>query len=163
MAGADIDESAMSELVAMQPSFFVEVSALLTAERLPAWRAWARWRVINSLAPYLSSAFVDENFRFYGTVLSGTPQLRERWKRGVALVEGSLGEAVGRIYVDRHFSPVAKERMDALVANLIEAYRRSITNLDWMTEETKDAGAGQAVQVPAAHRVPDASGGTTAS
>ena len=138
MAGADIDESAMSELVAMQPSFFVEVSALLTAERLPAWRAWARWRVINSLAPYLSSAFVDENFRFYGTVLSGTPQLRERWKRGVALVEGALGEAVGRIYVDRHFSPVAKERMDALVANLTEAYRRSITDLDWMTAETKD-------------------------
>jgi putative endopeptidase len=138
MAGADIDESAMSELVAMQPSFFVEVSALLTPERLPAWRAWARWRVINSLAPYLSSAFVDENFRFYGTVLSGTPQLRDRWKRGVALVEGSLGEAVGRIYVDRHFSPVAKERMDALVANLIEAYRRSITDLDWMTAETKD-------------------------
>jgi putative endopeptidase len=137
MAGAEIDESAMSELVAMQPSFFAEVSALLTQERLPAWRAWARWRVINSLAPYLSRAFVDENFRFYGTVLSGTPQLRERWKRGVALVEGSLGEAVGRIYVDRHFSPEAKERMDALVANLIEAYRRSITDLDWMTEETK--------------------------
>ena len=137
MAGADIDESAMSELVSMQPSFFSGVSALLTAERLPAWRAWARWRVISSLAPYLSSAFVDENFRFYGTVLSGTPELRERWKRGVALVEGSLGEAVGRVYVDRHFSPVAKERMDALVANLIEAYRRSITDLDWMTEPTK--------------------------
>ena len=138
MAGADIDESAMSELVAMQPSFFVEVSALLTAERLPAWQAWARWRVVNSLAPYLSSDFVDENFRFYGTVLSGTPQLRERWKRGVALVEGSLGEAVGRIYVDRHFSPVAKERMDALVDNLTKAYRRSIADLDWMTAETKD-------------------------
>ena len=70
-------------------------------------------------------------------MLSGTPELRERWKRGVALVEGSLGEAVGRVYVERHFSPVAKERMDALVANLIEAYRRSITDLDWMTEETK--------------------------
>ncbi|HWJ53308.1 MAG TPA: peptidase M13, partial [Propionibacteriaceae bacterium] len=137
MAGAEIDETAMSELVAMQPSFFAEVSALVTPERIPAWRAWARWRVINSLAPYLSRLFVDENFRFYGTVLSGTPQLRERWKRGVALVEGSLGEAVGRIYVDRHFSPMAKERMDALVANLIEAYRRSITDLDWMTEETK--------------------------
>ena len=139
LAAAGIDESAMSELVAMQPSFFSEVSALLTAERLPAWRSWARWRVVNSLAPYLSSAFVDENFRFYGTVLSGTPQLRERWKRGVALVEGALGEAVGRIYVERHFSPVAKERMDALVANLIEAYRRSVTDLDWMTEATKAA------------------------
>ena len=92
--GAGIDESAMSELVAMQPSFFVEVSTLLTDDRLSAWLAWAKWRVINSLSPYLSSAFVEENFRFYGTVLSGTPELRERWKRGVSLVEGSLGEAV---------------------------------------------------------------------
>ena len=81
---------------------------------------------------------MDENFRFYGTVLSGTPELRERWKRGVALVEGSLGEAVGQVYVERHFSPAAKERMDILVANLIEAYRRSIIDLDWMTEETKE-------------------------
>jgi putative endopeptidase len=139
LAGGDIAEEKMSELVAMQPSFFTEVSALLTADRLPAWRAWARWKVISSLSPYLSSAFVDENFRFYGTVLMGTPELRERWKRGVALVEVSVGEAVGKIYVDRHFSPVAKQRLDQLVANLIEAYRRSITDLDWMTAETKDS------------------------
>ena len=138
LTGADIEETAMSELVAMQPSFFSEVSALLTEDRLPAWRAWARWRLINSWSPYLSSGFVNENFAFYGTVLAGTPELRERWKRGVALVEGSLGEAVGRLYVERHFSPTAKERMDALVANLIEAYRRSIIDLDWMTEETKE-------------------------
>ena len=139
LAGGDIPEEKMSELVAMQPSFFTEVSALLTADRLPAWRAWARWKVISSLAPYLSSAFVDENFRFYGTVLMGTPELRERWKRGVALVEVSVGEAVGKIYVERYFSPVAKQRLDQLVANLIEAYRRSITDLDWMTAETKDS------------------------
>ena len=139
LAGGDIAEEKMNELVAMQPSFFTEVSALLTADRLPAWRAWARWKVISSLAPYLSSAFVDENFRFYGTVLMGTPELRERWKRGVALVEVSVGEAVGKIYVERYFSPVAKQRLDQLVANLIEAYRRSITDLDWMTAETKDS------------------------
>jgi putative endopeptidase len=139
MAGGDITESKMGELVAMQPSFFTEVSALLTEDRLPAWRAWARWKVINSLSPYLASVFVDENFRFYGTVLSGTPKLRERWKRGVALVEASVGEAVGKIYVDRYFSTTAKERMDQLVDNLIEAYRRSITDLDWMTEETKES------------------------
>ena len=155
LAGADIGESKMGELVAMQPSFFTEVSNLLSEDRLPAWRAWARWKVISSLSPYLSSAFVNENFRFYGTVLSGTPELRERWKRGVALVEASVGEAVGKIYVDRYFSPVGKERMDQLVANLIEAYRRSITDLDWMTEETKDSALRQARQVPPAHRLPD--------
>jgi putative endopeptidase len=139
LAGGDIAESKMGELVAMQPSFFADVSVLLTEDRLPVWRAWARWKVINSLSPYLSSAFVNENFRFYGTALSGTPELRERWKRGVALVEGSVGEAVGKIYVDQYFSATAKERMDQLVANLIEAYRRSITDLDWMTEETKES------------------------
>jgi putative endopeptidase len=143
LAGGDIAEEKMGELVAMQPSFFTEVSALLTEDRLPAWRAWARWKVISSLSPYLSSAFVEANFRFYGTVLMGTPELRERWKRGVALVEVSVGEAVGKIYVDRHFSPAAKERMDQLVANLIEAYRRSIADLDWMTAETKDSAFGK--------------------
>jgi putative endopeptidase len=139
LAGGDIAEEKMVELVAMQPSFFSEVSVLLTEDRLSAWLAWARWKVISSLSPYLSNAFVDENFRFYGTVLMGTPKLRERWKRGVALVEASVGEAVGKIYVDRYFSPVAKQRLDRLVANLIEAYRRSITDLDWMTAETKDS------------------------
>jgi len=140
LAGGDIAEEKMGELVAMQPSFFTELSALLTQDdRLPAWRAWARWKVISSLSPYLSSDFVAENFRFYGTILMGTPELRERWKRGVALVELSVGEAVGKIYVDRYFSPTAKERMDQLVANLIEAYRRSIADLDWMTAETKDS------------------------
>ena len=143
LAGGDIAAEKMGELVAMQPSFFTEVSVLLTDDRLPAWRAWAKWRVISSLSPYLSSAFVDENFRFYGTVLSGTPELRERWKRGVGLVEASVGEAVGKIYVDHHFSSVAKERMDQLVENLIEAYRRSITDLDWMTEETKESALGK--------------------
>ncbi|HEX8511404.1 MAG TPA: M13-type metalloendopeptidase [Propionibacteriaceae bacterium] len=137
LAGAEVDEQAMAELVVMQPSFFTGVEALLTDDRLPQWRSWAKWRLISALSPYLSGDFVDERFRFYGTVLSGTPVLRERWKRGVGLVEGALGEAVGRVYVERHFSPVAKERMDTLVAALVEAYRQSITELEWMTEETK--------------------------
>jgi putative endopeptidase len=138
MAGAEIDEETMTELVVTQPSFFNDVADLLTDDRLPAWRAWARWKLISSLSPYLSEAFVSERFRFYGTALSGTPVLKERWKRGVALVEDALGEAVGKVYVERHFSPTAKERMDALVANLVEAYRQSITELDWMTDETKE-------------------------
>jgi putative endopeptidase len=137
LAGADIPEQTMTELVVMQPSFFTGVAELLTEERLPAWQAWAKWKLISSLSPYLSRALVDERFRFYGTVLSGTPEIRERWKRGVGLVEDALGEAVGKVYVERHFSPTAKERMDILVANLIEAYRLSITELDWMTGETK--------------------------
>ncbi len=80
---------------------------------------------------------MQANFDFYGKTLTGTPELRARWKRGVSVVEGALGEAVGRIYVDRHFSPAAKTAMDALVANLVAAYRDSIQNLEWMTPETR--------------------------
>ena len=93
--------------------------------------------MIRSSAAYLSSDFVEANFDFYGRTLTGTPQLRERWKRGVSLVEGAMGEAVGRIYVERHFPPAAKEAMDDLVANLVEAYRQSITALDWMGKKTR--------------------------
>jgi putative endopeptidase len=126
-----------TELVDTQPSFGTGVAELLTEEQLDAWRWWARWQLLSRLSPYLPSAFVEERFHFYGTTLEGIPTLRERWKRGVALVEGALGEAVGKLYVDQHFSPAAKERMDELVANLVEAYRRSISELDWMTAETK--------------------------
>ncbi|HEY9290674.1 MAG TPA: M13-type metalloendopeptidase [Microlunatus sp.] len=137
LAAADIDETIFAELVVEQPSFFTDAAPLLSEERLPAWKSWARWKIITSFSPYLSGAFVDERFRFYGTVLNGIPTLKERWKRGVALVEGSLGEAVGRVYVERHFSSAAKERMDELVANLIAAYQESISELDWMTDETR--------------------------
>jgi len=137
-AGAHIDDAALAETVVMQPSFFSEVGALLTAETLPVWKTWAAWRVVSSRSPYLSQAFVDERFRFYGTALTGQPVIKPRWKRGVELVERALGEAVGRIYVDRHFPAAAKQRMDELVGNLIGAYRRSITELDWMTDETRE-------------------------
>ena len=80
----------------------------------------------------------QEDFAFYGRTLSGTPELRERWKRGVSLVEGALGEAVGKLYVERHFPAAAKERMVTLVANLVEAYRQSISTLDWMGPATRE-------------------------
>ncbi|MCU1553918.1 MAG: peptidase, partial [Arthrobacter sp.] len=83
------------------------------------------------------AAFVDANFAFYGTRLSGTPRNKDRWKRGVAVVEAALGEAVGQIYVARHFPEFHKARMQSLVSNLIEAYRESIAGLGWMGEETK--------------------------
>ena len=95
------------------------------------------FNVISQMAPYLSEGFVNARFDFYGRKLTGQPQMRARWKRAVQAVEGSLGEAVGEIYVQKHFPPAAKARMDELVQNLIEAYRESILALDWMTDETK--------------------------
>ncbi|HEU0257146.1 MAG TPA: M13-type metalloendopeptidase, partial [Microbacteriaceae bacterium] len=129
--------ASLDEIVVRQPSFLHELAGLFTADRLDAWRDWLAWQVIHAHAPYLSQAFVDENFDFYGRTLSGTPQLRERWKRGVSLVEGALGEAAGRVYVERHFPPAAKASMDSLVANLIEAYRQSIGGLAWMGAKTR--------------------------
>jgi putative endopeptidase len=132
-----VPAGAFNELVLREPSFIEGLGALLTEERLPAWKDWLAWQVIRSSAAYLSDDFVEANFDFYGRTLTGTPQLRERWKRGVSLVEGAMGEAVGRIYVERHFPPVGKIAMDDLVANLVEAYRQSITALEWMGDATR--------------------------
>ena len=128
---------ALDTVVVREPSFLEGLGALLTQEHLEAWRDWLSWNIIHSAAPFLPAAFVSENFDFYGRTLTGTPEQRERWKRGVSLVEGSMGEAVGRVYVERHFPERAKAEMDVLVSNLIEAYRESINNLEWMTHDTK--------------------------
>ena len=132
-----VPDHSFDEVVVRQPSFMSGLEAVLTADNLPAWRDWLAWQVIRSNAAYLSSDFVETNFDFYGKTLTGTPELRARWKRGVSLVEGALGEAVGRIYVERHFPEAAKTAMDVLVANLVEAYRQSITGLEWMGEATR--------------------------
>ncbi|HXD62551.1 MAG TPA: M13-type metalloendopeptidase [Lacisediminihabitans sp.] len=133
----DVPKGALDELVVREPSFVEGLRALIDADHLEAWTDWLRWQVIRSNAAYLSSQFVATNFDFYGKTLTGTPELRARWKRGVSLVEGAMGEAIGRIYVERHFPAAAKASMDVLVANLIEAYRQSIQTLSWMTEATR--------------------------
>jgi len=133
-----VPENSFDEVVVRQPSFIEGLEHLLTNDHLESWTDWLRWQVIRSNAAYLSQDFVDENFGFYGKTLSGTPELRARWKRAVSLVEGALGEAIGRVYVERHFPEKAKQSMDVLVANLIEAYRQSITNLAWMSPATRE-------------------------
>ena len=137
LAAADIPEEKLAELVVTQEDAIQATLNLVDVAHLPAWRYWLALRIINASAPLLSRAFVQENFAFYGTVLSGTPTLRPRWKRGVSLVESAMGEAVGELYVQRHFPAEAKRRMDDLVANLLGAYRESIQTLSWMSDETK--------------------------
>ena len=128
----------LDQVIVRQPSYFEGLSKLMAAFDLPKWRSWLIWHVLSGASPYLSSNFVNENFHFYGTTLSGIPKLKDRWKRGVGLVEGALGEAVGQIYVERHFGEIAKTKMVELVANLIKAYRVSIEGLSWMSQETKE-------------------------
>ena len=129
---------AFAEANVYQPSFLEGLGSLLVDDRLDDWRAWVRFRIVHGAAAFLSHPFVDENFAFYGTQLTGVPVNRERWKRGVGLAEAAMGEAIGRVYVERHFPPAAKSAMDELVANLIEAYRQSITDLGWMSPETRE-------------------------
>ena len=128
-----------SEIVVRQPSFLDVFARLWADESLDDWKAWATWRVLRARAPYLTSAIVDENFAFYGRELTGTREIRARWKRGMSLVQDLLGEAVGKIYVEQHFPAEAKTRMQVLVENLKEAYRQSITDLEWMSPETRAA------------------------
>lgn len=136
--GSRSAEDLLAEVNVRQPSFFESLSTVLGEVPLEQWRPWLLTRVLRSAAAYLTDDLVETNFDFYGRTLNGTPELRARWKRGVALVEGALGEAVGKEYVARHFPPTSKAMMEELVANLIEAYRQSISALDWMTDATKE-------------------------
>lgn len=129
--------AAVERLVVREPSYLQGFAQAWDEVPLDDWRAWLTYHVVSARAPYLTDALVQANFDFYGRTLTGAQEVRERWKRGVGLVQGCLGEAVGKVYVERHFPPGHKARMDELVANLVEAYRRSISALDWMGEETR--------------------------
>ncbi|VEI12731.1 M13 family metallopeptidase [Trueperella bialowiezensis] len=133
----DLWPSNAPEFIVMNPDALAGFGKEWQEADLAQLKAYLRWQVVLARAPYLSDDIVATHFNFYGKVLSGTQVQRDRWKRGVSLVNSVLGEAVGQIYVERHFPPSHKEKMEQLVADLIEAYRESITNLDWMTEETK--------------------------
>ncbi|KQV25957.1 M13 family metallopeptidase [Yonghaparkia sp. Root332] len=133
-----ITEQQLAEVVLRQPSFHAGLAAAIADRPLEEWTDWLRWSVIRSMASYLSRDFVDATFDFYGRTLTGTPEQRARWKRGVSFVEGAMGEAVGEVYVARHYPPEAKAAMDELIAMLIEAYRQSISELEWMTAETRE-------------------------
>ncbi|WP_295014458.1 M13 family metallopeptidase [uncultured Microbacterium sp.] len=130
--------AAFAEVVAYQPSFLSGLGALLVEERLDDWKAWLRAKIVHGLAAYLTEDIVQENFSFYGTELTGVPTIRERWKRGVSFVEGSLGDAVGKVYVERHYPAEAAAVMDELIANLLAAYRQSISTLEWMSPATRE-------------------------
>ncbi|MFI7320888.1 M13 family metallopeptidase [Streptomyces venezuelae] len=131
-------DATIAETCVRQPSYLTHLSGLLAEVPIEQWRDWLLTRVLRACSPYLTDEFVRNNFEFYGRTLNGTPEMRARWKRAVAFVEGSIGEAVGKQYVARHFPPASKAKMDDLVANLLEAYRQSIARLDWMTDETKE-------------------------
>lgn len=120
-----------------QPTYLNGLGKLLTSQPLAIWKTYLKWRLLSEYAPYLSKTYVDENFAFFGTVLRGIPENRPRWKRGIDLVQNLIGEGLGKFYVAKHFPPQNKQRMEALVGNLMTAYRQSIDGLDWMADDTK--------------------------
>jgi putative endopeptidase len=122
-----------------QPKYIQTVSQLLNDVPLEDWKALLRWQVVDNAAPYLSSAFVNEDFNFGGRTLSGTKEQQERWKRCVRAADASIGQLLGQEYVRRNFTPEAKAKMSALIDNLVGALREDIPTLSWMGPETKAA------------------------
>ena len=131
-------ESFLAEAIVEQPDYLTHLARVWEETDLEDLRVWAAWHVVHGRAPLLPRAFVEENFDFYGRALQGTDELRARWKRAVGLVAGTMGEALGEMYVARHFPPEHRERMDVLVGRLIEAYRESISSLEWMSPTTRE-------------------------
>ena len=119
------------------PTALAGIAALVRSRPLDDWKAYLTYHHAHLHAAYLPKAVDDENFAFYGKVLSGSERQRERWERGVDLVNDGLGEAIGRVYVERHFPPESKAKIDALVARLIAAYKANIEKLEWMGPETR--------------------------
>lgn len=137
---AQVPAKAFESVVVCEPSFFQSVSELLGdfSSHRSSWISWLKLNLVSASAAYLTDEIVLQNFDFYAKTLSGTPQIRDRWKRGVSLTQGALGEALGKIYVEKYFSATAKSQMQLLVDNLLEAYRISIIELPWMSPSTKE-------------------------
>jgi predicted metalloendopeptidase len=124
-------------LVIRQPSYITGFNEILHQTSLTVWKAYFRWRLLSDFAPYLSKIFVDEHLAFYGTALRGIERNEPRWKRAIGLVDRSIGEGLGRLYVARFFPPGSKARIDQLVKNLLAAFQADIATLDWMGPATR--------------------------
>lgn len=136
--GAKIEPRYWGTVDVWQPDFLQGLQTELDAQPLESWVSWLVVQYVRSRSPYLSADFVTENWSFYSKTLGGATEQRPRWKRGVAFVEGGVGEDVGQLFVERHFPPRSKDMMDGLVERLMEAYRVSINELEWMSPATRE-------------------------
>ncbi len=127
----------INEVVIGQPDFFKNLSALLKSTSIDDWKTYMRWNIINTFASDLSDAFVKQDFYFYETILSGTKEMKPMWKRCLSATDGSMGEALGQLYVEKFFTPESKKRVNIMVENLISTYKERIQKLEWMGPDTK--------------------------
>ncbi len=137
LAARGITGPAAAEIIVGQPKFFEGLQEQLAARPLSDWKTYLRYKAINDAAPALAAPFEQETFRFYGTVLRGTPAMEPRWQRAARVVDGGIGEALGQLYVERYYPPEAKARMDGMIANIKAVMRERLQKLEWMTEPTR--------------------------
>jgi putative endopeptidase len=127
----------VQDVIVGQPAFLAGLSRLLQERPLDEWKSYLRWHTLSSASPYLTDAIERENFRFYGNVLRGTPELEPRWQRAAKQLDQSIGEALGQLYVARYFPPAAKAKMDEMIRNIKAVFRERLEKLDWMSEATR--------------------------
>ena len=137
LAARRIAGPAAGEIIVGQPEFFDGLAAQLAARPLADWKVYLRYKLLNSAAPYLAAPLEAERFRFYGTVMRGTPQQEPRWQRATRIVDGAIGEALGRLYVARYYPPEAEKRMDEMIRNIEAVMRDRLRSADWMSEGTR--------------------------
>ncbi|HAI76279.1 MAG TPA: peptidase M13 [Microscillaceae bacterium] len=133
----EIGAAAPAYVIVGQPEFMEEINKMLVDTPVDHWQAYFKWKVVTSAAPHLSSAFVNETFDFFSRTLRGVTAIQPRWKRILALVDGSLGDALGQLFVAKAFPPEAKARMAEMIENIRDAFAERIQNLSWMSDETK--------------------------
>jgi predicted metalloendopeptidase len=148
-----VDQAAAVAL--LQPAFFVQFTALVPALPLEDWKAWLAARYLTAMAPYLSRPFVDARFDFFGRELTGQSEPRVRWKVGVALVNSMLGDALGRLYVEKHLPPQARARVETMVATLLKADRQSVDEAAWLAQSTRNEAAAKLSRLTARIGSPD--------
>lgn len=132
-----IDVPGVKEVIVGQPEFLERVNELLGSVPMADWKAYFRWHLIHAAAPYLSAKFENEEFHFFSQQLRGVKEMQPRWKRALGTLDRQMGEALGRLYVEKYFTPAARQRMDELVKNILAAYRERMETRDWMSAETK--------------------------
>jgi len=134
---AELEISEIPAIVVFTTDYLKALDGIVQDTDLDTWKTYLTWSALNNTAGRLTKDLDVQNFEFYGKVLSGTEEQREDWRRATGLVDGTVGEVVGKVYVKQHFPPEAKDRMLDLVGNLVKAYEKSIKELEWMTDETK--------------------------
>jgi putative endopeptidase len=137
LRGAQIPSEKVAAVNVTQPSYFEALGKLFAEVPVADWRVYYRYKLLSTYAPDLPAKFVQRQFEFNDRTVSGIEELKPRWKRGVDTIEGAVGDLVGKVYVERHFKPEQKQRIDALVKNLLSAFDGGIDQLEWMTPDTK--------------------------